>query len=210
LIHDDIGYRLTRASAGRVEALLAYIAENRNAFDGRRGTVVFSGGWAGAGQDLEPPPERFREGTLMLDRAIGANIEGHKLARYVETYSEIDSDSTLENVLRVKEADYFRGITFTSRNPLGLVAHQEHLNRIDYLVRKVFNLPSQAVTHIVAPGADKTSSRMPEKLILLVTRLIFTGAKDAHTLRRRQRILIALNHALPQGHYTRSETQECE
>jgi hypothetical protein len=135
----------------------------------------------------------------MLDRAKGADVAGRKLTSYVKTHSEIESDSTLENVLRIKESGYFHGIIFTARNPLGLVAHKKHLNRIDYLVRKVFNLPRHAVTHIVAPGADKTSSRVPEGLILLVTRLIFMGARDVRILRRRQHILIALNRSLPRN-----------
>jgi hypothetical protein len=47
-------------------------------------------------------------------------------------------------VQRVKEDGYFDGIVFTARNPLGLVAHQEHLARINYLVRKAFGLPRDA------------------------------------------------------------------
>jgi hypothetical protein len=85
----------------------------------------------------------------------------------------------------------------TARNPLGFVAHKEHLNRIDYLARKVFNLPRHAVVHIVAPGIDKTSSGIPESLTLPVTRLAFAGAIGADSLRRRQRLLVALNRTLP-------------
>jgi hypothetical protein len=104
-------------------------------------------------------------------------------------------------VLRVREADYFHDITFTACNPLGLVAQKKHLNRIDYLARRVFNLPRHAVVHIVAPGVDKTSSRVPESLILLVTRLAFMGAADVNALRCRQRLLVVLNRALPRRTY---------
>lgn len=196
LIRDGVDYKLTEASAARVDALLAYVYQNRAVFARRGGTVVFSGGWAGAGQNLEKPPERFREGSLMQSRASAANIDGSKLAEYVETFAEVESDSTLENVLEIQAADYFHGTTFTARNRLGLVAHKEHLKRTDYLVRSVFKLPRDAVFHIVVPGVDKTSSRVPESLILQVTRLSFAGAGGADALRRRQRILVGLNRAL--------------
>jgi hypothetical protein len=133
----------------------------------------------------------------MLSQAMAANIAGDGLKKYAETFAEIESDSTLENVLRIVEADYFHDIAFTARNPLGLVAHKEHLNRIDYLARKVFNLPRRAVVHIVAPGVDQTTSAIPESLILQVTRLTFAGISGVDSLRRRQRLLIALNRTLP-------------
>lgn len=196
MIRNGADYKLTEASAARVDALLAYVDQNRAVFARQRGMVVFSGGWAGAGQNLEKPPERFREGSLMQSRASAANIDGSKLAEYVETFAEVESDSTLENVLEIKAEDYFRGTTFTARNRLGLVAHKEHLKRIDYLVRSVFKLPRHAVSHIVVPGVDKTSSGVPESLILQVTRLAFAGASGVDALRRRQRILVGLNRAL--------------
>jgi hypothetical protein len=197
LIRRTAEYRLTDASAARVDALLDYIDQNKDIFADRRGKIVFSGGWSGAGQNLERPPEQFREGSLMLSQAMAANIAGDRLKKYAETFAEIESDSTLENVLRIVEADYFRDITFTARNPLGLVAHKEHLNRIDYLARKVFSLPRRAVVHIVASGVDQTTSAIPESLILQVTRLTFAGISGADSLRRRQRLLIALNRTLP-------------
>lgn len=196
LIRNGADYKLTEASAARVDALLAYVDENRSVFVRRRGIVVFSGGWAGAGQNLEKPPERFREGSLMQSRASAASINESKLAEYVETFAEIESDSTLENVLEIQAADYFHGTIFTASNPLGLVAHKEHLKRIDYLVRSAFKLPRHAISHIVVPGVDKTSSGVPENLILQVTRLAFAGASGVDALRRRQRILVRLNRAL--------------
>jgi hypothetical protein len=197
LIRDDADYRLSDASAARVDALLAYIDQNKDIFADRRGKIVFSGGWSGAGENLEKPPERFREGSLMLNRAMAAHVPGGSLATYAETFAEVDSDSTLENVLHIVEADYFHDITFTTRNPLGLVGHKEHLNRIDYLARKVFNLPRGAVVHIVAPGIDKPGSGIPESLLLQVTRLTFAGASGVDSLRRRERLLVALNRTLP-------------
>ena len=197
LTRQSADYRLTDASAARVDALLDYIDQNKDIFADCCGKIVFSGGWAGAGQNLERPPEQFREGSLMLNQAIAANIAGDGLAKYAEAFAEIESDSTLENVLHIVEADYFHDITFTARNPLGLVAHKEHLNRIDYLARKVFNLPRRAVVHIVAPGIDQSSSGIPESLILPVTRLAFAGTSGVDSLRRRQRLLIALNRTLP-------------
>jgi hypothetical protein len=203
LIRNGVDYKLTEASAARVDALLAYVYQNRAVFARRGGTVVFSGGWAGAGQNLEKPPERFREGSLMQNRASVADFDGSKLAEYVETFAEVESDSTLENVLEIQAAKYFHGTSFTARNRLGLVAHKEHLKRTDYLVRSVFKLPLDAVFHIVAPGVDKTSSGVPESLILQVTRLSFAGAGGTDALRRRQRILVGLNRALSATVYRR-------
>jgi hypothetical protein len=188
LIVDDLGVRLTQASMERVDALVAYVRQNATAFSTWHGRIVFSGGWAAAAEGIGPPPIRFREGRLMLDRASAADISGENLARYADSYSEIESGSTLENVLRTKECGYFEGISFTARNPLGLVAHQEHLARIDYLVRKAFGLPPDAIAHIVASGDDNLSG-LPESLMLFLTRLAFIGAHDDTTLRRRHQIL---------------------
>jgi hypothetical protein len=196
LIADNSGFRLTRASAERAEVLVAYVSRNTAVFNSRQGRVVFTGGWAAAAEGIEPPPIQFREGSLMLDQAKAADIDGKNLVGYADAYSEIESDSTLENVLRSKEGGYFEGISFTRNNPLGLVAHQEHLVRIDYLVRKVFRLPSGAIVHIVVPGADNFSGRLPESVILFLTRLAFIGARGDTSLRRRHRILVACPHRL--------------
>jgi hypothetical protein len=197
MIRHNGDYRLNNASAERVGTLLGYIDQNKRIFADRRGRIVFSGGWGGAGQNLERPPGQFREGRLMLNQAMAANIAGDGLGKYAQTFAEIESDSTLENLLHIVEADYFHDAAFTARNPLGFVAHKEHLNRIDYLARKVFDLPRTAVVHIVAPGVDKPSSGIPEGLALQITRLAFAGASGADALRRRQRLLVALNRTLP-------------
>ena len=192
LVAADIGFQLTRASAERVDALVAYVEQNSEVFSSRHGKIVFSGGWAGAAEGVERPPARFREGALMLGRAKAANIGGETLARYAETYSEIDSDSTLENVLRTKEACYFNDISFTVYNPLGLIAHHGHMARIDYLIRKAFGVPRDAIVHIVASGADNLSGGFSENIILAVTCLAFLGANGDKALRRRHRILVGL------------------
>jgi hypothetical protein len=197
LIRDNSDYRLTDASAARVDALVDYIGQNKDIFADRGGKVVFSGGWSGAGQNLERPPEQFREGSLMLSRAMAAEIAGDGLAKYAEPFAEIESESTLENLLRIVEADYFHDTAFTASNPLGFVAHQKHLGRIDYLARRVFNLPHDAVVHIVAAGPDKPGSGVPEGVVLAITRLAFAGTSGADSLRRRERLLVALNRSLP-------------
>ncbi len=196
LVADGAGFRLSRQSAERVEALTGYVRQNAAVFTSRRGRIVFSGGWAAAADGLGRPPRRYREGNLMLDRAMAADIGGAGLASYADAYAEIESDSTLENVLQVKEAGYFDGTRLTAQNPLGLVAHEEHLARISYLVRKVFGLPSDALVTITAPGADSQSGGLPESVLLLITRLALSGARDHGSLRRRHRMLVAWNHWL--------------
>jgi hypothetical protein len=196
LVADPAGFRLTEPSAERVEALVTYVRQNAAAFAARRGRIVFSGGWAAAAEGVARPPLPFREGRLMLDRAMAADIGGSDLASYADVYPETESDSTLENALRVKEDGFFDGTAFTARNPLGLVAHREHLARINYLVRKAFGLPSEATVNIAAPGTDARSGGLPESVLLPLTRLAFLGAGDHSSLRRRHRMLVAWNHRL--------------
>jgi hypothetical protein len=196
LVADPAGYRLTTQSAERVDALLGYVNQNAAEFTARPGRIVFSGGWAGAAEGLGRPPWQFREGNLMLDRAMAADIGGVNLASYADVYPEIESDSTLENALRVKEDGYFEPAAFTARNPLGLVAHREHLARINYLIRKTFALSGEATVGIAAPGTDARSGGLPESVLLPLTRLAFLGAGDHRSLRRRQRMLVAGNHRL--------------
>jgi hypothetical protein len=196
LVADPAGFRLTTQSAERVDALLAYVKQNAAAFTARPGRIVFSGGWAGAAEGLGRPPRQFREGNLMLDRAMAADLGGVNLASYAGVYPEIESDSTLENALRVKEDGYFDGIAFTAGNPLGLVAHREHLARINYLVRKTFALPGDATVGITAAGTDDRSGGIPESVLLPLTRLALLGAGNHRSLRRRHRVLVGFTHRL--------------
>jgi hypothetical protein len=191
LTADDSGFRLSQASAERVEALITYIRQNIGVFRPQRGRVVFSGGWAGAAEGLEAPPVRFREGNLMLAHAMAYDIGGDSLERYATGHSEILSDSTLENVLRTKDAGYFAEARFNATTPLGLVAHQEHLARIDYLVRRVFGLRRDSVVHILARGSDQRSGGFPDRLILALTCMAFLGAHGDEMLRRRHHALVA-------------------
>jgi hypothetical protein len=82
LVTDPAGFRLSGQSAERVEALVAYVRQNAAAFTAQRGRIVFSGGWAAAAEGLGRPPREFREGSLMLDRAMAADIGGVNLASY--------------------------------------------------------------------------------------------------------------------------------
>ena len=194
---DPAGFRLTRQSSERVDALVSYVSQNAAVFAERRGQIVFSGGWAGAAEGFGRPPPQFREGSLMLARAMAADVGGTSLADYADAFREIESDSTLENVLRIKEDGYFDGVSFTARNPLGLVAHREHLPRVSYLVRKGFGLPGDAVVTITAGrGRENYAGGLPESVLLPITRLAFLGARGHSSLRGRHRMLVALNHRL--------------
>ncbi len=194
---DPAGFRLTRQSSERVDALVSYVRENAVAFAARRGRVVFTGGWAGAAEGFSRPPPQCREGSLMLARAMAADIGGTSLVGYADAFKEIESDSTLENVLRIKEDGYFGGASFTARNPLGLVAHREHLPRISYLVRKGFSLPGDAIVTITAgQGREDYCGGLPERVLLPITRVAFVGARDHDSLRGRHRMLVAWDHRL--------------
>jgi hypothetical protein len=196
LAADPVGFRLTRQSTERVDALVTYVRQNTAGFAAQRGRIVFSGGWAGAAEGFGRPPPQYREG-LMLARAMAADIGGSSLTDYADTYTEIESDSTLENVLRVKE-DGLDGASFTAHSPLGLVAHWEHLPRISYLVRRAFGLPSGAmVTITTGQGRENYGGGLPESVLLPITRVAFIGARAHDSLRGRHRMLVAWDHRLP-------------
>jgi hypothetical protein len=192
---NEAGLCLTNASVERVKALMDYIEENRSVFDVHRATVVFSGGW-GALSKIRMPPVQFREGALMFKYAQLLPAGGKDFSEFVNSYIEIESDSTLENVLRTKEAGYFRNVSFSAANPLGVVAHAGHQQRVDYFVRKVFGLPREAVLHINAHGSDHRSGLLPEEVVFLLTRLAFIGATSHSSLRRRQRLMLIAHSPL--------------
>jgi DUF218 domain len=197
LVADPAGFRLTRQSSERVDALVSYVRQNAAAFAARRGRVVFSGGWAGAAEGFDRPPPQCREGSLMLARAVAADIGGTSLGDYADAFREIESDSTLENVLLIKEDGYFDGASFTARDPLGLVAHREHLPRVSYLVRKAFGISGDAVVTITAgQGRENYTGGLPESVLLPITRVAFLGARDHSSLRGRHRMLVAWDHRL--------------
>jgi DUF218 domain len=196
LVADPAGFRLSRQSSERVQALVGYVRQNAAAFAVRRGRIVFSGGWAGAAEGFGRPPRQYREGSLMLAQAMAADIGGASLAGYADLYAEVESDSTLENMLRVKEDGYFGGASFTAGDPLGLVAHQEHLPRIHYLARKAFGLRGDAMVNIAVPGPENYGGSLPESVLLPVSRIAFLGARDHSSLRGRHRMLVAWSRRL--------------
>jgi hypothetical protein len=99
-------------------------------------------------------------------------------------------------VLRVKEDGYFDRASFTARNPLGLVAHQEHMPRISYLVRNAFGLPADAIVNIAAPGPEDCGGGLLESVLMPITRMAFLGARDHSSPRGRHRMLVAWSHRL--------------
>jgi DUF218 domain len=188
LVSDNTGIRLSSSSSLRVDALIGYIESNRKVLS-RRGRIVLSGGWPGASEGMKPPSPEFREASFMLRRMY--ELLGEQgLSYYTDVDVEIESDSTLENVLRVKEQGYFDNVSFTPENPLGLVAQAAHLKRVDYLVRRVFRIQGDAIIHIVAPEPDNLQRQMHEFVLLTLTRIAFVGAKNGGSLRHRHRILV--------------------
>ena len=161
---------LSKASRSRVEAALVHIGTHADLFQAcstsaRRGRVVFSGGWASAAANMPPTPEQFREGRLMLRLARARSVNGAGLDTYVDAFAEVESESTLENVILAWKGGWFADRTFTAADPLGLVAHAEHIDRVDYFARKVFGLAGTAVQHIVASGEDRKSRGTSEETL---------------------------------------------
>ncbi len=191
---DGPDFCLSEASKARVRALVDYVEANKPTFSLQPARVIFSGGWSAAAAKMKAPPKEFREGALMLKYAHALPVSDKDFSVYADSIIEIESDSTLENVLRTKEAGYFSGISFTAANPLGIVAHTDHQKRIEYFIRKIFGLPKGAILHITAHGADNPSDGMPEKMLFLLTRLAFIGATSHSALRHRQSLALMAHH----------------
>jgi hypothetical protein len=79
-VAEGTGFRLTWQSSERAEAVVAYVRQNAATFAVRRGRIVSSGGWAGAAEGFGRPPSQYREGSLMLARAMVADIGAASLA----------------------------------------------------------------------------------------------------------------------------------
>ncbi|MFE7077419.1 ElyC/SanA/YdcF family protein [Streptomyces sp. NPDC057620] len=183
----DGSFRLTKAGRLRVETAVAYMRAHAQVFRQRRGKVVFSGGWAGTAEGMPPPPVAFREGALMLRlaRSLAEPEEG------VDLLAETASDSTLENVLQVHELGFFGGVEFSPERPLGLVAHEGHLQRAEYFTRKVFGLPRTHVRLIPVSGDDYCVHGLSERWSLTVSRIAALGARTPSSLRARHRLMTA-------------------
>lgn len=180
----------------RVRALMEYIEANKRIYCAQRARVLFSGGWGAAAAKLKAPPEEYREGILMFKYAQALSVNGIDLSSYAESSIEIESDSTLENVLHAKENGYFLDDSFTTASPLGIVSHASHQKRIEYFIHKVFGLPDDAILPIIARGNDNPGNMISEKALLLFTRLAFIGASSHSALRHRQHLALMARNAL--------------
>jgi DUF218 domain-containing protein len=190
------GARLSNASRQRVNAVLDYISANLEAFSRHRGRIVFSGGWSPATIGPNRPLDSCREGMLMLKLAHDQGVNGVSLDQYVESYAELESTSTLQNALNVKEARYFGDTSFTRRQPLGIVAHRGQMRRVDYFVRKAFRLRRTQVQPIFATGTDCPPNGWSHFSAYLMTRVAFVGATDTASLRRREQSIAVLRQQI--------------
>lgn len=193
----DDAYQLTEAARLRVQTAMAYLRTHAQVFQERHGRIVFSGGWAGAAEGLAPPPAAFREGTLML--RLAQSLAGPQDG--AELLAETESDSTLENALWVHELGFFDGVEFGPERPLGLVAHEGHLQRAEYFTRKVFGLPRGHLRLIRVEGPDHCAHGLSERRTLTVSRIACFGARTPASLRARHRLMTAAAGRIrrPQG-----------
>lgn len=194
---DGSDFHLSEASKERVRALVNYIEANVQVFTLQPARVIFSGGWGAAAAKLKAPPDQCREAALMLKYAHALPVNGNDFSSYAHSDIEIQSNSTLENMLRMKEAGYFNGASFTAANPLGIVAHADHQKRIDYFIGKVFEWPRSSILHITAHGDDDSYGVTSEKILYPLSRLAFIGANDHSVLRRRQSLALNVLRHLP-------------
>jgi uncharacterized SAM-binding protein YcdF (DUF218 family) len=183
------GWSLTADSAARVRAAAGYAARHEDAFaraavQGVRPRVVFSGGWAEAGEGAPEPPAGSREGDLMLRAARAAGLD-----RHADLVAETRSRSTLENLVHTVEDGLLDGRTFSARHPLGIVTHPWHLPRARYLAGRVLGLRGAALLDVPAFGGDAPLTA--ERVARLAARLGFLGVRDGAGMLRRERWLVA-------------------
>ncbi len=172
------GYALTAGSALRVRAAADYVAAA-----GPPSRIVLTGGWAQAREGAAEPPEGCREADLMLAAARDAGLH-----RHCDLRTECRSRSTLENLLNIVEDGLLAGFTFDATAPLGIVTHHWHLARVRYLAGKVLGLRGAALLNVPAVGEP---GGLYEHAVRAASRLCFAGVRDAATLLRRERRMVA-------------------
>jgi hypothetical protein len=172
------GYALTAGSAARVRAAADHVAAT-----GPPARIIFTGGWAQAREGAAEPPDGCREADLMLAAAHDAGLH-----RHADLRTECRSRSTLENLLNIVEDGLLTGFTFDADAPLGLVTHHWHLARVRFLAGKVLGLRGPALLNVPASGEP---GGLYEIAVRAATRLYFAGVRDAATLLRRERQLVA-------------------
>lgn len=195
-VHCEQGrYLLTAASVARVEAAVGYVATHtssylRSARQGQPPRVVFTGGWAEACDQAEPPPLGSREADLMLRHARRTGLD-----RYAELWAESRSRSTLENLVQVARDGLLPEHVPDASRPLGIVSHVWHLPRVRFLAARVLGLRGAALLDVPAFGGEPERGAS-ERMLRVVSRLTFMGARtSADLLRREQRALVRLRRA---------------
>lgn len=188
---DGDRYTLTPASHARVRAAVDYVAAHESCFrdsagQGRTPRIVFTGGWAEAGEGAAPPPAGSREGDLMLHEARAAGLD-----RYADLRAETRSRSTLENLVHTVEDGLLTGRDFDARRPLGIVSHEWHLPRIRFLAGKVLGLRGPALLEVPAASGEPPGGQRSERVIRVASRLAFLGVGDTSALLRRERAMVA-------------------
>jgi hypothetical protein len=187
---------LTAAADARVRAAVRYAAGHQGEFAAAhaegRARVIFTGGRPEACACAEPPPAGCREADLMRAAAREAGLD-----RYADLSVETRSRSTLENLLHTAADGLLDGHTFTSRRPLGLVSHRDHLPRIRILAGRVLGLRDAALLDVPASSAgDVPDGHRSEPLARAVARFGYLGVRDAAGLLRRERLMVGwLRHA---------------
>jgi DUF218 domain-containing protein len=179
-------YDLTAGSRARVDAAAGYVLGHRDAFGRGGGRIIFSGGWADAGEGAGEPPTGCREGDLMVDAARAAGLD-----RYADLRAESRSRSTLENLLHTAGDGLLAGYTFTARHPLGIVSHAWHLPRIRFLAGKVLGLRGPQLLDVAVPGGEIPTGWRSERVARLAARVWLAGARRSAILIRRERRLVA-------------------
>jgi hypothetical protein len=220
---DTLG--LTEGAMQRVDRLFKYVThpDHIDAFRSIGGAIVFSGSHPGDRMPVAPPPE-FREGALMLENARYKDwpeglLAPPKVAGEPEDtipagmgrlrlHSEVEADTTLENMLRTRERGFFGTTNFTPENPVGLVMHGErdkkgrltgHAARGVFFAAKALKIDYDCIEPILVEEEDSYAAAMSEGTLLAISRIAFAGASSKIALRFRESALNGLNQKLRGG-----------
>ena len=179
-LRDDRAY-LSPASRQRVNRFLEEHHNNTKRFTSRNSLVVCTGGYGLLAAGVIPPAERqWREGHLMADALVQAEFPAKSI-------------STLTNWTYSMQLGLIAPGDFAPDNPLGLVSHPYHLNRITDIGQRL------EFTHVERIATHETDRRGYEMMLRALYGAALFGAHDPAKLEARETEVIGRALAVLRG-----------
>lgn len=184
----DGSLQLSISAVQRVGGTVLYHDQHREEFarahaDGSGGVIAMCGGYAAlaSANSMAPPPYEEREGTQMA--ALGETMGIP--ARYLRI--DPSSTSTMENLLRAREAGFFRDLS--PEKPLGIPVQETQFDRLAWFAQKIFKIGPDAIVHIDVPGEEDERIYRDEQKLFKVSKLAYGMARTPNGLRSVERTL---------------------